>query len=92
MKESKGGDHHIVEIHEAQIKITSSSSTQQPPEEIADSRGRLFLLKLWQREEEIVAIRGFRASYQKFSKLLVSFLAFMELFRLFFLLLHSREC
>ncbi|GLJ07193.1 hypothetical protein SUGI_0061230 [Cryptomeria japonica] len=54
---SLGGDHHIVEIpvDEEQKKIDSSSSPQHPLEEIADSRGHLLLLKLWQREEEIVA-------------------------------------
>ncbi|GLJ07262.1 hypothetical protein SUGI_0063070 [Cryptomeria japonica] len=54
---SMGGDHHIVEIpvDEEQIKVNSFSSPQHPLEEIADSRGHLLLLKLWQREEEVVA-------------------------------------
>ncbi|KAH9312019.1 hypothetical protein KI387_027054, partial [Taxus chinensis] len=64
---SVGSDgHHIVEIpvDEDQIKTNpnpcervDASSPQHPLEEIADSRGHLLLLKLWQREEEVVSRR-----------------------------------
>lgn len=59
-------DSHIVEIP-ADVMDGSPSDIPSPPspakhpqhplEEIADSRGHLLLLKLWQREEEVIARR-----------------------------------
>lgn len=59
-------DSHIVEIpvdvlDESPSDIPTPPSPVKPPqhpfEEIADSRGHLLLLKLWQRDEEVIARR-----------------------------------
>ncbi|XP_059066498.1 uncharacterized protein LOC131857790 [Cryptomeria japonica] len=48
---------HVVEIPVDEEKQSSlpCSPAKQPLEEIADSKGHLLLLKLWQREEELIA-------------------------------------
>ena len=49
---------HVVEIpvdEEKQSSLPYSSPAKQPLEEIGDSKGHLLLLKLWQRDEELIA-------------------------------------